>query len=258
MSKTYSMQFGVGDPRTYTGLAPTMLIFANLATGATVAAPAISEALTGSGIYKFTWGTTTPIAFLADAATTSPGSQGRYVVGQIDPADRADEYGTTLVAFGTTLFGQGSTNFALGTTSVAIGTTLLGFGSTLMGFGATSVALGTTNVALAISNYSFATMIFAGLVNQGSTIVGIGTTLLGIGSSVAVLAAGIGSTASTFGSSSADPVDLFGYMKRIQENLEGNSSFTKLSGAWSIYSRGSSQLLASKTVANNSSQVIKT
>ena len=53
-------------------------------------------------IYKFSYGTTVPISFLADAATTSPRPQRRYVVGSIDPADRADEYGTTLVAIGTT------------------------------------------------------------------------------------------------------------------------------------------------------------
>lgn len=216
--KTYILRFGFGDPRTYTGLAPTMLIFADNA-GATIAPPAITEALAGSGIYKFSYGTTVPISFLADAATTSPGPQGRYVVGSLDPADRADEYGTTLVAIGTT-------NVALGITAVALGTT--------------AVALGITNVAL------------------GTSAVALGTTILANGTSLNVVVTGLGSTASSFGTSSADPVDLFGYMKRILENLEGNQTFTKPSGSLAIYSRGSSTLLTTKTIANSVSLVTKT
>lgn len=216
--KTYILRFGFGDPRTYTGLAPTMLIFADNA-GATIAPPAITEALTGSGIYKFSYGTTVPISFLADAATTSPGPQGRYVVGSIDPADRADEYGTTLVAIGTTTTTLLNANNALVTTSVAIGLS--------------NIALGTTNVA-------------------------IGTTILANSISLSFVASVVGSTASSFGTSSADPVDLFGYMKRILENLEGNQTFTKPSGSLAIYSRGSSTLLTTKTIANSVSLVTKT
>lgn len=223
--KTYILRFGFGDPRTYTGLAPTMLIFVDNA-GATIAPPAITEALTGSGIYKFSYGTTVPISFLADAATTSPGPQGRYVVGSIDPADRADEYGTTLVAIGTTLVAIGTTNVALGTSAVALGTT--------------AIALGITNVAL------------------GTSAVALGTTILANGTSLNVVVTGLGSTASSFGTSSADPVDLFGYMKRILENLEGNQTFTKPSGSLAIYSRGSSTLLTTKTIANSVSLVTKT
>lgn len=69
---------------------------------------------------------------------------------------------------------------------------------------------------------------------------------------------GIGSTASSFGTTNTDPSTVFGYLKRIQENLEGNMSFTKASGALSILSRGSSTLLATKTVTNSVSMVIKT
>lgn len=251
MAKTYSMQFGAGDPRTYTGLSPTFLIFTNISSGATVTPPTITEALTGSGLYRFTWGTTTPIAFLADAATTSPGSQGRYVTGQIDPADRADEYGATIVALGITSVALGTTNMGFGVTSISylsgIGTTL----TTMAGTGITNIALGTTAVALG-------TTILAGQINMAQTLIAIGSSFVAFGTSLTVTVAGIGSTASSFGTNASDPVDLFGYMKRIQENLEGNSSFTKLTGAWSIYNRGASVLLASKVVANNSSQVIKT
>lgn len=186
--KTYGLQFGGGDPRTYTGLSPTFLYFVNMATGATVAPPSITELFANTGVYKFQWGTTTPIAFLADAATTSPGTSGRYVVGQLDPNDRSDEYGTTLVAIGTTL--------------VALSTSILAGQSFYVG--------------------------------------------------------AIGTTASSFGNSSTDPVDLFGYLKRIQENLEGNNTYSKVTGAFTILSRGSSYTLASKTVANSVSLVTKT
>lgn len=174
--KTYWMRFGSGDPRTFTGLSPTLIYFFD-STGATLVAPAITEGLAGSGMYKFSWGTTNPVAFIADAATTSPGPQGRYISGTLDPADRADEYGATIIA--------------------------------------------------------------------GNA-------------SLTVTVAGIGTTTSSFGTSVADPVDLFGYMKRILENLEGNNTFVKSSGALTIYSRGSSYTLAVKTVTNSVTTVIKT
>ncbi len=215
--KTYYVRFGSGDPRPNVGLAPTFLIFNNYGTGVTP--PGITGVIGATGIYAFLYGTTTPIAFLIDGATTGLAASDRYVTGSIDPADRADEYGNTLVAIGTS-------NIALGTTSVALGVT--------------SVALGTTAIAI------------------GTTVSAIATTLSVIGSSLSVISPLIGSTASSYGSTSVDPVDLFGYMKRIQENLEGNNTFIKTSGALSIYTRGSSTLLALKTIANSASMVTKT
>jgi hypothetical protein len=164
--KNYSVRFGTGDPRTYTGLAPTFLIFTNLASGATVTPPSIAEVFAGTGIYTFQWGVTTPIGFLIDAATTSPGVSGRYVTGQLDPVDAVNESMTGIIA-------------------------------------------------------------------------------------------SIGSTASSFGTSATDPVDLFGYLKRVQELLEGNNMYYKASGAFTMLSRGSSYTLASKTIANSISLVTK-
>lgn len=231
--KYYALRFGTGDPRTFTGLAPTLLIFTRMLDGQTIAPPAITETLTGSGLYQFAWGTTQSIAFLADAATISPGVYGRYVAGVIDPADRADEFGSTLNALGLTAIALGTTGVALGTTSVALGTTAVALGTTGVALGTSNIALGTTNVA-------------------------IGTTILAMNTTIIVTVVGIGSTTSSYGTESSDPVDLFGYMKRILENLEGDETFTKASGALSIYSRGSSTLLAAKTVANNASLVTKT
>src|SRR6478752_6806016 len=113
MAKTYYLSFGgSGDPRQWTGLAPTFLIFNN--AGVAVTPPAISAVTGATGYYSFTWGTTTPIAFLADAATTSPGTSGRYVRGAIDPSDRIDEVGISLIAQGVSLLSQGLTTQGFG------------------------------------------------------------------------------------------------------------------------------------------------
>lgn len=68
----------------------------------------------------------------------------------------------------------------------------------------------------------------------------------------------LGTTGATFGGASTDPGTVFGYLKRLQELQEGNANFNKVSGAWEIYSRGSSTLFASKTLTNSSSLVTKT
>ncbi len=262
MAKTYSMIFGTtGDPRTYTGLSPTLLIFVNLTNGATVAPPSITESLTGSGIYQFTWGTTTPIGFLADAATTSPGSVGRFVSGQLDPMDRSDEYGTTLTAigfstlvYGSSLTAQGVTNIALGISQIAQGVTLTAIGTSLLAQGVTLTAA-----------INFGATVIAGQVNMGVTLVAIGntsfafgTTNVAIGTSLNTLFSFIGSTASSFGTTLIDPVDLFGFLKRAQEVAEGNNTYTKATGVLDISSRGSSTLLREKTISDTSTQTTKT
>lgn len=94
------------------------------------------------------------------------------------------------------------------------------------------------------------------LLGIGATIAGIGNTLSAIGSSSNILAL-IGSTGSTFGGVGTDPLDLFGYMKRAQEFWEGNDSFSKATGVWSIYSRGASYQIQSKTLSNDVTGVTK-
>lgn len=265
--KSYVMRFGSGDPRTFTGMNCTMLIFTTDA-GVTVSPPGISEVLSGSGMYYFNWGTTTAISFLADAATTSPGTTGRYVAGSIDPADRTDEYAATMIALGVSHIAQGNTSIAIGTTGLAAelaqGLTMQAIGSSLFAFGSSNIALGTTGVA--IGTTILASELAQGLTMQaiGSTLTALGTTSIAIGTSLSAISVtivvsivGIGTVGSTFGGVASDPIDLFGYMKRIQENLEGNSTFTKLSGAWQIASRGSSTVLANKSVINTSTIVTK-
>ena len=68
----------------------------------------------------------------------------------------------------------------------------------------------------------------------------------------------IGTLQDSFGSSAIDPTTVLGYLKRTQENLEGNGQFLKSTGVWSIFSRGSSTLLATKQLTNNITQATKT
>lgn len=212
MAKAYSVQFGSGDPRQFTGLNATLALFFRIDTGATLSPPGISEALSGSGVYWFSYGTTTPIAFLADAATTSPGAAGRYVLGQIDPADRSDEYGNTLVAIGNSLT-QSQINL----------------GSTLVGIGNTSIAYGGS--------------IYASVQNIGLTLTG------SVG--------GIGTTASIIGDQNTNPGDLFGYLKRISELIQGQEQFIKGAGTLTMFDRTGATTLAVRTITNNASLVIK-
>lgn len=298
--KQYFLRFGAGDPRQYTGIAPTFIVF-KTHDGTDITPPSISQVGASTGIYTFAWGTTSYIGFLADAATTSPGSEGRYVVGALDPADRTDEYGTSLMAFGTSIFALGTSHVAQGVSitaqavsiiaqnvsltaqSVSLlaqGSTITGYGvsafaqgSTLFGFGVSLTAQGLTisgqATTLSAQNLTLSGM-GTSLTAQGVSLVALGTSSValgtsiysalgsvGSGSSVAVqILAAVGATTSTFGDSSTDPGTLYGHLKRIQEFLEGDATFTKSSGVWAVKSRGGS-LLASKTLANSSSTVTK-
>jgi hypothetical protein len=69
---------------------------------------------------------------------------------------------------------------------------------------------------------------------------------------------GIGYIPDSFGASAVDPTTLFGYLKRMQELTEGDQSFTKATGTWLLYNRGSSTLLRTKTLNNAASSVTKT
>lgn len=256
--KSYTIQFGTSGPCTgYSGLSPSMLIFYNLATGLTVAPPSITETPVGWGMYSFSYGTTQPMWFLADACTTSPGTNGRYVTGFLDPSDRADEYGNTLVAIGTSLSAQGNSSIALGTsiyaleqnlgsTLVGLGTSFLALGSSLTALGTSGVALGTTSVALGTTNVAI-----------GTSLTALGVTILANTGAAATLSVVIGSTASVIGGVSAWPGDLFGYMKRVDALLEGQSQFVKGSGSMTMFDLAGLTALSTRTVTNNASLVVK-
>jgi hypothetical protein len=86
---------------------------------------------------------------------------------------------------------------------------------------------------------------------------GIAATLLAVGSSAGAVSDAIGSTASSFGTAAADPGTLFGYLKRVQELLEGNQTFNKNTGAFTLYDRTSGTTLRAKTISNASTGVTR-
>lgn len=67
----------------------------------------------------------------------------------------------------------------------------------------------------------------------------------------------IGTTSDSIGSTATDPGTLLGYSRRNLEFLEGNATFTKATGTWDIYSRGSSTLLREKALTNNTTAATK-
>lgn len=68
----------------------------------------------------------------------------------------------------------------------------------------------------------------------------------------------VGYTTDSFGSTSTDPGSILGYLKRSLEFWEGNATFTKSTGIWDIYSRGSSTLLREKALTNTTTAAGKT
>jgi hypothetical protein len=60
----------------------------------------------------------------------------------------------------------------------------------------------------------------------------------------------VGTSTDSIGSTATDPSTVLGYLRRSQEFLEGNATFTKSTGVWQVYSRGSSQLLMQKSLTN--------
>lgn len=95
------------------------------------------------------------------------------------------------------------------------------------------------------------------LVSVGNTLLSIGNTLTAIGGSFigASLAGAVGTLADSFGGTLSDPTTIFGYLKRLQENLEGNNVFTKTSGVWQVWSRGTTYVLGASTYPGASTQI---
>lgn len=225
-----AVAFSTTNPSNYPSLAPTFLTFKNAVTGGDISKPAISQ-LSTTGIYTFLYNATVPTYFLLDGITTTSASE-RYVFGVIDPVQQVDNQ---LSILSTSLLASASTLAALGTTAVAIGTSGVALGTTTAALGTTAVAIGTSLTAQSVTIMSYVTL--SGSAN--ATIIGL-----------------IGTAASAIGSTTVDPTDLFGHLKRAQEFREGNQSFSKTSGTWSISSRGNT-LLATKTLTNSSTTVTK-
>jgi hypothetical protein len=121
------------------------------------------------------------------------------------------------------------------------------------------VADGATTGLSAASRYLSGTLDPLDLVDERLS--EVGTTLLSIGVSNTVdltpILDRLGTTASSFGSTSVDPGTVYGFLKRLQELQEGDASFNKTTGVWSIQTRGGT-LLQEKTVTNGANTVTKT
>lgn len=239
------------DPRTYPSLAPTFLTFKNAVTGADISKPAISQ-LSTTGVYTFLYNATVPTYFLLDGITTTTATD-RYVFGIIDPVQQVDNQ---LSILSVSLLAAHSTLAALGTTSVALGTTSVALGNTNAALGTTSVALGTTALAGITLNFQLGTSLAAASTSLTAQAVTILSYVSIAGAGNATIIGLIGTASSAIGSTSIDPTDLFGYLKRAQEFREGNQTFSKTAGTWSISSRGNT-LLATKTLTNSSTTVTK-
>lgn len=68
----------------------------------------------------------------------------------------------------------------------------------------------------------------------------------------------IGTTTDSIGSNLADPTTLFGFIRRIKELLEGDSTYSKASGAYTMFDSTGATTIASKTITDNGTTVTKT
>jgi hypothetical protein len=157
-NKTFWFSFGTGLGSSFTGLTPTMILF-QTETGTTLAAPGITERITGTGAYQFAYDSTLSIFFRIDGGA-SVASNFRYIEGVLDPIQAVDQK--------------------------------------------------------------------------------------------------VGTTTDSFGTVNTDPTTILGYVKRLQEFLEGNANFDKTSNIWTVYSRSAGATLAYKTLTDTSSSATKT
>ncbi len=270
MARDYWFAFGTGNPATYSGLAPTFISFVNNA-GTTYPGPTITERA-ATGLYQISYGATQTMAFTLDGATSLLATSDRYISGVFDPYDQfgvtlnaAFALGTTSVAIGTTLIGYGASGFAQGATLFGFGVSGFAQGSTIFGFGVSGFAQGSTLFGFGVSNLAIGVSILAqgvSLTAQGITLFGQGVSLFALGttSTAYAIANGlaIGSTASSYGSTSVDPVDLYGFLKRARELSEGNQIYTKATGILDLYVRGGATLLIEKTISDTAATTSKT
>lgn len=120
-----------------------------------------------------------------------------------------------------------------------------------------------SEVATGMGLYTFSyepsqTLAIGFSIDAGSSISGTDRYVTGALDAISAVDERVGQFADSFGSTSIDPTSICGYLKRIQELLEGNAVFTKATGVWDIYSRGSTTLLREKSLTNSVTQATKT
>ncbi len=67
----------------------------------------------------------------------------------------------------------------------------------------------------------------------------------------------LGFTDDTYGTTAA-PATVYGFVKRINELWQADASFSKTTGLWAQYAKGTSTMLFQKTFANSTASVVKT
>lgn len=87
-------------------------------------------------------------------------------------------------------------------------------------------------------------------VDGGSALSGSDRYIVGTLDPIQAVDEKVGYTTDSIGSTATDPSTVLGYLKRNLEFMEGNANFTKSTGVWQVYSRGSSTLLTQKTLTN--------
>ncbi len=106
--KWYQLNFGGDvDPSTVTGLTPTFTQFRNIATGATVSPPGITELFSGAYFFLYDVPVGTQIAFLCDGGNAL--TSGRYLRSDLTALQGMD------VVVGSTASSIGSTSTDPGT-----------------------------------------------------------------------------------------------------------------------------------------------
>ena len=103
-----------------------------------------------------------------------------------------------------------------------------------------------------------ATFSIAFTADGGSALADTDRYITGALDPVAVVDQKIGASVDSFGSTSVDPTSVYGLLNRIQEILEGDANFSKSTGIWTLYNRGSTTILRTKTLTNSVSTVTKT
>ena len=71
----------------------------------------------------------------------------------------------------------------------------------------------------------------------------------------------VGFITDSIGSTSIDPPSIYGYVRRFLEEFEGDQIFTKATGIWQIFNRGSlgaTTLLRTKSLTNTTTSATRT
>lgn len=126
--------------------------------------------------------------------------------------------------------------------------------------GSTLVGPTITEIPAATGLYTFAyapTLPIAFVVDGGGSLSSTDRFVVGVLDPIQAVDDKVGFSFDSIGSTAVDPTTLLGYVKRALEFWEGDGSFNKTTGAWEIYSRGSSTLLRSKVLSNSSGDITK-